>query len=88
MTHTVTQVAATQTYTAATDSISTASGLVDVCGPFVYTIDEGYPFVSIDPTTGVITVVSTNMAEISLYTGTFSASLLNYPLVPPASITF
>ena len=68
--------------------MSTASALIDVCGPLVYTITEAHPFISIDPLTNTITVLSTNMLHIGIYTATLSASLANYPLVTAAQIAF
>jgi len=56
MTSTVTQAAVTQTFTFATDSIATSSGLFEVCGPYNYIFVEGYPFLSIDPVGGVVTL--------------------------------
>jgi ribosome-binding ATPase YchF (GTP1/OBG family) len=45
---------------------------------------EGYPFLSIDPVGGIVTLQTNDMTKIGTYTATFSASLSNYPLVSPA----
>lgn len=59
---TVTQAAATQTFTFPTDSLSTTTAIANVCGPFTYVITQGFNFITINASTGVITVSSSNMA--------------------------
>lgn len=88
MTSTVTQAAALQSWTAATDSLSTAKGLPEVCGPMTYSIAEGYSFVTLDVSILQITLQSTNMAHIGTQTATLQASLTNYPGIAPTKIQF
>jgi PKD repeat protein len=84
MTSTVTQAAATQSFTFVVDSISTSSAIFEVCGAYNYVFVEGYPFLSIDPVGGIVTLQTNDMTKIGVYTATFSASLNDYPTVPPA----
>ena len=83
MTHTVTQTAATQAWSAATDSLSMLTLLTESCGPFVYSIVEAHPFLALDTTGYLLTLQTANMAYIGSYTATLKATLANYPGVPP-----
>jgi len=86
MTATVTQAAATQTFIAS-DSASTSASITNLCGGFTYTITS-YTFLTIDQSTRVLTLGSSNMAHIGSYTVTLSAELINYPTTPAATKTF
>jgi len=88
MSHTVTQAAITQAFIFPTDSLSTTTTLPNVCGAFEYVITQGFTFISIDQAAGVLTVQTTNKALVGSYTATLSASLLDYPAVPPAELMF
>jgi len=87
MTNGVTLPAVTQTVPVPTDSLSTSTALPNVCGTFTYSLSGSYPFISVDPTTGLISLISTNMMEISSYTITLVTSLTSYPSVT-TSTTF
>ena len=88
MTSTVTETAATQAWTAATDSLSTLTTLSEACGPITYSIVEGYSFLTLDVTGLLLTLQSNLIADAGSYTATLSASLTNYPAVAAAQISF
>lgn len=46
----------TQTFAFASDSKSVLFATASYCGPFAYSIKEGYPFASVNSATGVISV--------------------------------
>ena len=87
MTSTVTQEAATQTFQDATETTSTALNVSNVCGGFTYSITS-YTFLTINQSTRVLALGSSNMAHIGSYTVTLSATLTNYPTTPAATKTF
>jgi len=88
MTNEVKQPAATQTFTAATDSASNAAGVTNLCGVFAYSITESYPFITIDQSTPALTLQSNDMTKIGSHTVTLSAALTNYPARPAVTKTF
>ena len=67
MVSTVTGVAATQAWTAATDSLSTLTAITDACGPMVYSIIEGHTFLTLDDIGFMLTLQSNNMPDIGVY---------------------
>lgn len=62
MQSTVTQTAATQTFPAPTDSLSTSTTIANLCGGFTYSITQAYSFLTINPSTLTLTLQSSNMA--------------------------
>ena len=70
MVSTVTNIAATQAWTAATDSLSTFTAIADACGPIVYSIIEGHSFLVLDEIGFMLTLQSNNMLEIGVYPAT------------------
>ena len=84
------QAAATQTFGLATDSYSNSVSTPNSCGPFEYSIVEGYSFVSISTAAnpGTISVQSNSMANINTYTATLKVKLKNYPGVAPIQVAF
>lgn len=90
MTHTITQAAATQTFSLGSDSASILLGIPSLCGPIEYSIVEAYSFVSVTITSnpGTISVQSSLLSDVGTYTATLEAKLTNYPAVAPVQITF
>jgi len=88
VTYTVTTAAITSAFAVATDDVSTLSGIVGVCGPYTYTILEGYSFTLVDSALATLTVVTNIMADIGVYTATMEAKLTNYPAAAPVLVSF
>jgi len=88
MTSTVTELAATQTFFAPTDTLSTSTGIANLCGSYTYTITQAYPFLTINQTTRVLTLQTNDMTKIGSHPVTLSASLTSYPAVAAVTKTF
>jgi hypothetical protein len=87
MTGTVYGTAVTQTFVLATDSLSTSTAITNLCGSFSYTITPT-GFLTVNGSTGVITLSSTNMAQIGTYSATLTAKLASYTAVVGATKSF
>jgi hypothetical protein len=66
-----------------------------ICGPFSYSIIQGYSFIQIinpagDPYTEkwVLSLKTSSMTDIGSYEATMNASLTNYPNSVPAVLKF
>ena len=88
MSSTVTQTSTTQTFIAPTDSLSTSTANAGLCGSFTYIIIQGYSFLTINSSTLMLNLSSSNMSDIGTYSATLSASLTNYPSVPTVMLNF
>ena len=85
MTYTVGNSAATQSPTA-NDSVSTRLSITKFCGNYVWSLVETISGLSINPTTGLITVSTINLANVGTYTATIQVGLSSYPDVAKASV--
>jgi hypothetical protein len=70
------------------DSLSTSSGFLSVCGSFTFDIVEAYTYCQFDFTGGLIKVQSTSMADIGSYPATLRVRFSANPTGPVAKITF
>jgi hypothetical protein len=87
--------AVTTTFTLATDTISVGAGVVQGCGPYVYTFNPPLSFITVNNATGVISVHSVDMNDLtgSPYSVTMSASLYYTPdyypsVLPKTTLAF
>jgi hypothetical protein len=85
MTMTAFSTAVTQTFTVATDSLSTSTGIASLCGAFSYTISPT-GFITISGTT--ITVNAASLTYVGSYTAVLTATLASYPAVTVANKSF
>jgi len=79
MTSEIAQASATQTVTAPTNSISELKADVNLCGKYTYTLTPSHPFLTIDQTTRVMTLASSDMTKSGTYPMTLSVFLTEYP---------
>jgi len=77
----------TQTFGISTDSVSNTLQIADLCGAFIYSIQEDYSFLAVDSDTRTITLTLDSSKE-GIYQATLLGKLVNYPAVPPATMTF
>ena len=84
MTNTVTLPSVSQSFALANNSISTATAIATLCGPFEYSIVEAYSFLPV--IAGTINLQSNLMTDIGTYTATLKAKLTNYAVVTPAQV--
>lgn len=54
----------------------------------MYTIIEGYAFLSIDPVGLNVSLQSNDYLAIGTYTATFKVTMSSFPAVPPVQVTF
>ena len=90
MTQTVTLPAITQS-TVATDDLSTTTAIANACGLYHFEILDPalYPFVTVDPTTGVISVQTNDMTFAGQsFIISLQVTLVDYPAVTAAVATF
>jgi hypothetical protein len=87
MTYSITAIALSQAFTAATDSISTSLTTTGACGTFTYSNTDAYSWMTVDPVALTVSVQTTNLALANTYTATLKASLVSYPTVF-TSVTF
>lgn len=66
-----------------TNTAAVDAGDPALCGPYKYGLMVQYPFVSIDLSTGAITVDSTDMADIGVYNVTITCNLAGYIGIVP-----
>lgn len=65
-----------------------------MCGPKAYQIVEAFPFLALSPpSSGVVetdpwtlSLETTNMADVGIYTATIRCTLMNYPAVAPVDL--
>jgi hypothetical protein len=78
-----------------TDNVAQSYSNPPICGPKVYTLIEGYPFVTlIPPASGLdytdawtISVETPNIPEVGMYIATFEGTLTSYPTATPTSLS-
>jgi hypothetical protein len=88
MTNGVTLPAASLTPTAPTNTVATQAAVTTFCGAYTYSLSGTYPYLTINSSTGLLTLSDTNMANIGTHTVTLLVGLASYTSVPQASVTF
>lgn len=62
--------------------------IVPSCGPVNYVLNPSKSFLALDTTLKTITVASSNVLDVGVYTETLTGTLANYPTVPAKVISF
>ena len=83
--YTVGASAATGVTPVASDTVSVDRSTANFCGAYTFSIDETITGVSINASTGVITVSSTSLAAVGTHSATVKVGLSDYASVAKAS---
>jgi hypothetical protein len=87
---------ANTTFLPFTDDVATSYNNITICRDKVYTILEGYSFVTLTPPASgnnfidpwMIAVNTSLLSDVGPYNATLQCSLLNYPNAVPLNVTF
>jgi hypothetical protein len=87
MTNTILAIGVTQTAPNPTNSVSLWVNAA-FCGAYTFALSGTYPYLTINSSTGLLTLASSSLADVGPHTVTLLVTLTSYPTVTAASVTF